>query len=167
MKGLTASLPEDAKVLAQSYFSQINRTAFQSIQKEEIKINNDIALGNIETYVTNANANILNLAREGRSPELIQAIIDRDAQAQPSIKSGILDASDYRKDMEKLNVQIVEQSALGIYEVLLQDESKTPQARVEEAEKALKNLKSQDRVSIPNPINPKENITLSPDQKKI
>ena len=166
MKGLTASLPEDAKVLAQSYFSQINRTAFQGIQKEEIKINNDIALGNIETYVTNANANILNLARKGRSPELIQAIIDRDAKAQPSIKSGILDASNYRKDMEKLNVQIVEQSALGIYEVLLQDESKTPQARVEEAEKALKDLKSQDRVSIPNPINPEENITLSPDQKE-
>jgi len=166
MKGLKTNLPENAKGLVESYFNQINRTAFQGIQKEEIQINNDIALGNIETYVTNANVNIVNLAREGRNAELIEAIVNRDVYAQESIKAGILDASNYRKEMEELNVQIVEQSALGTYNFLLQDESKTPQVRVAESEEALKTLKAQDRVSIPNPINPEENITLSPDQKE-
>tara|TARA_B110000090_G_C13398128_1_gene452121 strand:- start:4169 stop:5899 length:1731 start_codon:yes stop_codon:yes gene_type:complete len=166
MKGLKTNLPENAKGLVESYFNQINRTAFQGIQKEEIQINNDIALGNIETYVTNANVNIVNLAREGRNAELIEAILNRDVYAQESIKAGILDASNYRKEMEELNVQIVEQSALGTYNFLLQDESKTPQVRVAESEEALKTLKAQDRVSIPNPINPEENITLSPDQKE-
>lgn len=166
MKGLKTNLPENAKGLVESYFNQINRTAFQGIQKEEIQINNDIALGNIKTYVTNANVNIVNLAREGRNAELIEAILNRDVYAQESIKAGILDASNYRKEMEELNVQIVEQSALGTYNFLLQDESKTPQVRVAESEEALKTLKAQDRVSIPNPINPEENITLSPDQKE-
>jgi len=166
MKGLKTNLPEDAKGLAESYFNQINRTAFQGIQKEEIKINNDIALGNIETALTNANVNIVNLALEGRTEDLIQAIVNRDIYAKASIKSGILDASSYAKEMQELNVQIVEQSALGTYNFLLQDESKTRQVRIAESEEALKRLKTQDRVAIPNPINPEENITLSPDQKE-
>ena len=164
--GLTSTMSKDAKRLALSHFNQLNKTAFQNIQKEEIKINNDIALGEVNTAITNANSNISNLALEGRNEELKQALQNRNEYAEKYIKLGILDASNFAKEKTTINNAILKQSAIGKFNEILQDATITPQSRIKKAENALNNLKSQSTIAIENPINPEKRITLNPEQKE-
>ena len=164
MKGLTSNMPVSLRQNAESYFHQINRRAVSTIATAENKINTDIALGEINTAISNADANITSLAFEGKTEELKEALISRDAYANEHLGT-ILDPSTYAGNKVKLKNEIVNQLALGEFDRALRDDSKAPSIKIQEAEASLKALKAETRIAIADPVDPEKTITLTPDQK--
>ena len=162
--GLIGNMPEEMKPQAQLYFNQINKTAFSKVATAENKINTDIALGEVNTAIVNADANITNLAFEGRLEDLQAALNNRDEYASKYI-GRVLDPSSYADGKIKLKNEIVNQLALGEFDRALRKGEGEPSVRIKQAEDSLKELRAQDRIAIPDPADPTKTITLTPDQK--
>ena len=162
--GLIGNMPAEMKPQAQLYFNQINKTAFSKVATAENKINTDIALGEVNTAIVNTDANITNLAFEGRLEDLQAALIKRDEYASKYI-GRVLDPSTYADGKIKLKNEIVNQLALGEFDRALRKGDGEPSVRIKQAEDSLKALKAQDRIAIPDPADPANTITLTPDQK--
>jgi hypothetical protein len=162
--GLIGNMPAEMKPQAQLYFNQINKTAFSKVATAENKINTDIALGEVNTAIVNTDANITNLAFEGRLEDLQAALIKRDEYASKYI-GRVLDPSTYADGKIKLKNEIVNQLALGEFDRALRKGDGEPSVRIKQAEDSLKALKAQDRIAIPDPADPTKTITLTPDQK--
>lgn len=162
--GLIGNMPAEMKPQAQLYFNQINKTAFSKVATAENKINTDIALGEVNTAIVNADANITNLAFEGRLEDLQAALNNRDEYASKYI-GRVLDPSSYADGKIKLKNEIVNQLALGEFDRALRKGQGEPSVRIKQAEDSLKALKAQDRIAIPDPADPTKTITLTPDQK--
>jgi hypothetical protein len=162
--GLIGNMPAEMKPQAQLYFNQINKTAFSKVATAENKINTDIALGEVNTAIVNTDANITNLAFEGRLEDLQAALINRDEYASKYI-GRVLDPSTYADGKIKLKNEIVNQLALGEFDRALRKGDGEPSVRIKQAEDSLKALKAQDRIAIPDPADSTKTITLTPDQK--
>jgi len=162
--GLIGNMPAEMKPQAQLYFNQINKTAFSKVATAENKINTDIALGEVNTAIVNADANITNLAFEGRLEDLQAALNNRDEYASKYI-GRVLDPSSYADGKIKLKNEIVNQLALGEFDRALRKGEGEPSVRIKQAEDSLKELRAQDRIAIPDPADPTKTITLTPDQK--
>lgn len=162
--GLIGNMPAEMKPQAQLYFNQINKTAFSKVATAENKINTDIALGEVNTAIVNADANITNLAFEGRLEDLQAALNNRDEYASKYI-GRVLDPSSYADGKIKLKNEIVNQLALGEFDRALRKGEGEPSVRIKQAEDSLKELRAQDRIAIFDPADPTKTITLTPDQK--
>lgn len=164
VKGLTSNMPALLKQDADSYFAQINNRAFSKIATAENKINTDIALGEINTAISDQDANITSLAFEGKTEDLKEALLSRDLYAN-SYLGTILDASTYANNRVKLENEVVNQLALGEFDRALRDDSRSALVRIKESKKSLKALKAQSRIVIADPVDSEKTITLTPDQK--
>lgn len=113
MQGMLNAVPEELRGDIESYYSRANKSAFNSVQKEEIKITNARAKASFESGLDSLENTIGNSARAGNADDVQEMRMQHSIDIATAEQANIITPAEAQSRLDTINDEIAIQTQEG------------------------------------------------------
>mgnify|MGYP003632364627 CR=1 FL=1 len=167
ISGITDNLSPDLKFEVQNYFKGLQRSKAKTIATDTANAAFEVNKNEVDSGVNELGVNALNAAYNQDSELLLSTLQQMELLTAPLIANNPAYASSALKQMQQLKIDLVVQSNVGrVNREILQNDLLLPEQRIDQVNGFIADLKSRKAVTMDDPLNEGELITLDPDQRE-
>jgi len=167
ISGITDNLSPELKFEVQNYFKGLQRNKAKTIATDTADAAFEVNKSEVDSGVNELGVNALNAAYNQDSDLLLSTLQQMELLTAPLIANNPAYASSALKQMQQLKIDLVVQSNVGkVNREILENDSLLPEQRIDQVNGFIADLKSRKAVTMDDPLNEGESITLDPDQRE-
>lgn len=167
ISGITDNLSPELKFEVQNYFKGLQRNKAKTIATDTANAAFEVNKSEVDSGVNELGVNALNAAYNQDSDLLLSTLQQMELLTAPLIANNPAYASSALEQMQKLKIKLVVQSNVGkVNREILENDSLLPEQRIDQVNGFIADLKSRKAVTMDDPLNEGESITLDPDQRE-